>query len=174
MHDLLNHSIYYLLVIKKGVLMKFWPLIHTQIDTKLTKKEANELLAKHTEGKSPAFYWGKTFNSALWGKVKEDHFAVRPVVPYWNISPVHIRGFISENNDKSRITLTMTNPHLRVIIPLIIITIALLMINFWENQQYDQVVKIGLWIVLGAYLLVIIPFQIQARKTLKMIKEWFD
>lgn len=153
--------------------MYFWPIIHTQIDTKLSKSEVNELLSNHTEGKTPAFYWGRTFKSALWGKIQEDHFAVRPVVPYWNISPVHIRGFVKENEGKSRITLTMINPHLRVIIPLVIIAIGLLMINFWENQQYDQVLKIGIWIVLGAYLWIIVPFQIQARKTLEMFKDWF-
>ena len=154
--------------------MKFWPFIQTTIQTTLTREEINKKLEENTATPPVTFYWGRTFEKPLWGKIKDDHFALRPVVPYWNISPVNIRGFIRENGDKNKIIVTLVNPHLRVIIPLVILAIVLLMFNYVETKEYDKIVNIGIWIVLGAYVWVIVPFQIQARKTLNKIKSWFS
>ncbi len=153
--------------------MKFWPFIQTNIKTKLKQEEINEKLEANTDTPPVTFYWGRTFEKPLWGKIKNDHFALRPVVPYWNISPVHIRGLIQKSGEENKIIMTFVNPHLRVIIPLVLLAIGLLLANYLETKEYDKIVNIGFWIFLGAYLLVLIPFQIQARKTMRKIKSWF-
>lgn len=154
--------------------MKFWPFIQTKISTPLTKTQIHEKLTAHTDNRRPVFYWTKTFNTTLWGNIKEDSFTVRPVVPYWNISPVHIKGTITDDKTKRQVIITMINPLMRVIIPLFIISITLLLLTHLDEKRYDLILNLGLAIAAGAYILVLIPFQIQARKTLKIIKKWLE
>ena len=146
------------------------PYKHIVLQSYKGIEEIRTTLQNNTESAQPAIYWRRAFHKAFWGKIGDKEFALRPVVPYWNISPIHIRGLIEESN-QNKIKLIITSPYLRILVPLVLITLILLFATYWQNQQYDMILNIGFAVVAGAYIMVMIPFQIQLNKSLKMLKE---
>ena len=152
--------------------MNLLPFKHIVLESDQSVEQIRETLSKNTENIQPAIYWRRTFHKPLWGKIGEKEFAVRPVVPYWNISPVHIKGLITEENNRGKVKLIISSPYLRILIPLVLVTLFLLMFTYLESRQYDMILSIGGAVVAGAYFMVMIPFQIQLNKTLQLFKNW--
>jgi hypothetical protein len=152
--------------------MNLLPYKSTVLTSNQNATQIRETLLKNTENIQPAIYWRRTFHKPLWGKIGEKEFAVRPVVPYWNISPIHIKGLITDENNGGKVKLIITSPYLRIIMPLIIVTLFLLMFTYIESQQYDMILTIGSAVIAGAYFMIMIPFQIQLNKTLEQFRKW--
>ena len=147
--------------------MNFWPFKHIQIETKLKQEKLQEIMNHSVDQNSNGIYWGKRFTKRFWGKIKQNTFRVRPVVPYWNISPVDIEGKIVDLSiDKNAVEIKMTSPYMRIVVPLVILAVLLFFVNFGLKGQIDTFL-LNFVIILGAaYLLINIPFQIQAAKSI--------
>ena len=68
----------------------------------------------------------------------------------------------------------MTCPYLRVVVPLVILALVLFFINYGVQGEMDVFLNASGLILLGAYLLVNIPFQIQASRSLKDLTDRFE
>ena len=152
--------------------MKFWPQKHIRIETKLKQEKLQEILTNSIDQDSTGIFWGKRFTKHFWGKIKQNSFRVRPVVPYWNISPVDIKGKITDlSNDKNAVEIRMTSPYLRIVVPLVILAILLFFVNFGLKEQFDTFLLNSVITLGAAYVLVNIPFQIQAAKSLNELNQ---
>jgi len=151
--------------------MYFWPVKECRIDTSLNRHEIHELMHKNTDQDYKSIYWGKRFYTRFFGNVGESSFKVRPVVPYWNISPVEIRGSVNENPaGKSTVRCRLSCPYLRVVVPLVLLAVVLFLLNYILAGTNGGAMTVMVLIVAGAYALVNIPFQIQAARSLRDLK----
>jgi len=155
--------------------MNFWPIKHIRIETKLNQEKLRDILTNSIDQDNTGIYWGKRFTKQFWGKMEKNSFRVRPVVPYWNISPVDIKGKIADlSNDKNAVEIRMSSPYLRIVVPLVILAVILFFVNFGMKEQFD-IFLLNSVITLGAaYVLVNIPFQIQAAKSINKLSELID
>jgi hypothetical protein len=152
--------------------MLFWPVKHIAILSPLKKEEITRILTSETDQDQKSIYWGKRFYKKYWGKIEDEIFRIRPVVPYWNISPVEISGKMEDDTDeKNRVLLTMRCPYMRIVIPLVILAVGLFLINFGLKGELSVFVSATAIILISAYLLVNIPFQIQAIWSMKDLTE---
>jgi len=132
-------------------------------------------MSEETDQDNRSIYWGKRFYKRYFGTVGKNAFKVRPVVPYWNISPVEIKGrFVEKGRDQHSVECRMTCPYLRVVVPLVILALVLFFINYGVHGEMDVFLNASGLILLGAYLLVNIPFQIQASRSLKDLTDRFE
>jgi len=155
--------------------MKFWPLKHIRIETKLKQEKLQEIMSNSIDQDSTGIYWGKRFTKQFWGKMKQNSFRVRPVVPYWNISPVDIKGRIADlSNDKNSLEIKMTSPYMRIVVPLVILAVLLFFFNFGMKEQFDTFLLNSVITLGAAYVLVNIPFQIQAAKSINELSRLID
>ncbi|MFP4620032.1 MAG: hypothetical protein ACLFM7_01870 [Bacteroidales bacterium] len=112
-----------------------------------------------------SIYWGKRFHTTYWGRVSHNSFKIRPVVPYWNISPLEIQGTVKKGEEgKTLVNMRMVCPFLRVILPLAILGVVLFFVSQGIKGNMDVFINSSVMILLGAYLMVNIPFQIQAAR----------
>ena len=152
--------------------MIFWPRKDLYIESGLTKEEVIQELNNATDQDQKSIYWGKRFKKRFWGKVGRESFRVRPVVPYWNISPLEIKGEVKAGKDeKGKVDIKMVCPYLRIVIPLVILALVLFFVNFGMKGDMDIFLSSPGIIVLSAYLLVNIPFQIQSIWSIKHLTE---
>ena len=155
--------------------MKFWPLKYIRIETNIRQEKLQDILDKSIDQDSKGIYWGKIFTKGFWGNIKQNSFRVRPVVPYWNISPVDIRGKIIEvSQEKNALYIRMTTPFMRIVLPLVILAVFLFFINFGLKGQNDTFLLNSAITIGAAYLLVNIPFQIQAAKSINELRKLID
>lgn len=155
--------------------MYLWPLKQLTIQSSLETDALYRILVHATDQENTGIYWGKKFYHAYWGRISAASFKIRPVVPYWNISPVDIAGRITPaDNGKSVITMKMTCPFLRVVIPLVILAMLLFFISYGLQGNVPVFLTSSLWIVLVAYLLVNVPFQIQADRNVSDLINRFE
>ena len=150
--------------------MIFWPVKHIQIESNLKKEKLHSLLDGAIDQDNKGIYWGKRFTKRFWGKLGKEHFRIRPVVPYWNISPLEMRGQIKDvSREKNVVDIKITCPYLRIVVPLSILAIVLFFLNLALKAQAAQFfINSGITIA-AAYLLVNIPFQIQSNWSIKGI-----
>jgi hypothetical protein len=145
--------------------MYLWPLRKLDIETRLNKQEIYDKIYQSTDQDASSIYWGKRFYTTYWGKVGQDSFKIRPVVPYWNISPLEIQGRVKELEEgKTSVNMKMVCPFLRVVLPLVILAVVLFFISQGLQGNLEVFINSTVLILLGAYLLVNIPFQIQAAR----------
>lgn len=148
--------------------MLFWPLKSIVIESRLKQEELMRVISGATDQDQRSIYWGKRFSKKFWGKVGKKSFRIRPVVPYWNISPIELKGKISDGvNDSNKIKVRMVCPYLRIVLPLVIIALVLFFVNFGMKGELDVFLSSAAIILISAYLLVNIPFQIQAIWSIK-------
>jgi len=148
--------------------MNFWPVKHIKIETDLKAEKLHEILLDSIDQNSQGIYWGKRFTKKFWGQLSQNAFRIRPVVPYWNISPVDIRGKIVDlSREKSGLDVRMSSPYLRIIIPLVVLAVVLFFINFGLKGQGNIFLTNSLVTLASAYLLVNVPFQIQSIWSIK-------
>jgi len=147
--------------------MIFWPFKHIRIETQLKHENLREILSNSIDQDSKGIYWGKRFSKRFWGKIGDSSFRIRAVVPYWNISPVDINGRIVDvSQEKNALDVKMSSPYNRIVVPLAILAVVLFFVNFGLKGEVDTFL-INSVITLGAaYILVNIPFQIQALKSI--------
>lgn len=149
----------------------FLPYKHIILPTRLKKEAIVDRLSKEIDPDAKPVYWGRKFYKTFSGEVSGDHFFIRPVVPYWNISPLEIRGKIEVRSDEwNNVIVKITSPLLRIIIPLVALAIILFFFSFALQGQVMFFLSTALIILLVAYMAVNIPFQIQANKTLIKLK----
>lgn len=152
--------------------MKFWPIKHIRIETNLEQEKLQEIMIGSIDQDSKGIYWGKRFTKSFWGNIKQNSFRVRPVVPYWNISPVDIKGRIVEiSQEKNALDIRMASPYMRIVLPLVILAVFLFFINFGLKGQIDTFLLNSVITMGAAYLLVNIPFQIQAAKSINELNQ---
>jgi len=70
-------------------------------------------------------------------------------------------------NDSNKIKVRMVCPYLRIVLPLVIIALVLFFVNFGMKGELDVFLSSAAIILISAYLLVNIPFQIQAIWSIK-------
>jgi hypothetical protein len=154
--------------------MYFWPLKIFRIETSQRGEELLANMSEQTDQDNRSIYWGKRFYKRYFGTVGKNSFKVRPVVPYWNISPLEIQGKIVEKGKgKEAVECRMICPYLRVVLPLVILALVLFFINYGAKGEMDVFLNASGLILLAAYLLVNIPFQIQASRSLKDLTQRF-
>ncbi len=152
--------------------MLFWPFKLIRIETSLKESEILRIINENTDQDQKSIYWGKRFYKRFWGKVTDKAFRIRPVVPYWNMSPVEMQGNVSDiSEDKNGLEVKLKCPYLRVVIPLAILAVGLFFISFGLKGQMDVFLSSTLIILIAAYLFVNIPFQIQSVWSLKILAE---
>ena len=145
--------------------MYFWPLRKLKIETNLDPQKIYQKIDQSTDQDNKSIYWGKRFYKTYWGRVAPTSFKIRPVVPYWNISPLEIQGTVKERMEgKTSVNMKMVCPFLRVVLPLAILAVVLFFVSQGLQGNMDVFINATLFILLGAYLLVNIPFQIQAAR----------
>jgi hypothetical protein len=150
----------------------FIPYKHITLSTRLKKEAIINRLSKEIDPDAKPIYWGKKFYKSFTGKISGDRFFIRPVVPYWNISPLEIRGKIDERSDEwNNVTVKITSPLLRIIIPLAALAIILFFVSFALQGKVMFFLTTTLIILLVSYIAVNIPFQIQLTKTLIKLKK---
>ena len=148
--------------------MYLWPYKKCRIETGRTADEVYEIVGRYTDQDYDSIYWGKRFYSRFFGSVGKTAFRVRPVVPYWNISPLEIRATVKEGkNGKTRIACRLSCPYLRVVVPLVLLGVILFFLNYVLAGTNGGAVNVMILIVAGAYAMVNIPFQIQASRSLR-------
>ena len=148
--------------------MMLWPYKQLQFESKLKKAEIRKLLEQITDQDNKSIYWGKRFTRRFWGKVQGDSFRIRPVVAYWNLSPVELKGSIIDLSDeKNGLYIKMTCPYLRIVVPLVVLGVVLFFFNLGIDGDWITFALNSLIMLAGAYLLVNIPFQIQAMWSTK-------
>lgn len=134
-----------------------------------------ERMSSNTDQDSTSIYWGKRFYKRFFGAVGKEVFKVRPVVPYWNISPVEIRGRVSKGKgDQHVVECRMTCPYLRVVVPLVVLAVVLFFINYGLMGEAGTFLNVSGVILAVAYLLVNLPFQIQASRNLKTLRDQLE
>ena len=155
--------------------MNLWPLKVFHISTPLSGEDIIQVMNDNTDQDYKSIYWGKRFYKHFFGSVGKRAFKVRPVVPYWNISPVEIRGRITESeNQASQVQCRLVCPYLRFVVPLVVLVLLLFLLNYGVAGE-PGIFFNALWmILLGAYLLVNVPFQIQASGSIKELAEKLD
>jgi hypothetical protein len=152
--------------------MLFWPFKQVRIESSLKKDELMRILNESTDQDQKSIYWGKRFYKRFWGKVSGDAFRIRPVVPYWNMSPVEMKGSVKDiKEDKNGLDITLQCPYLRVVMPLAVIALGLFFVNYGLKGQWDVFLSSSFIILVAAYLFVNIPFQIQSIWSLKTLTE---
>ena len=152
--------------------MLLWPLRKLAIETSLDKDAIYQIIYQSTDQNNKSIYWGKRFYKTYWGNVNPTAFRIRPVVPYWNISPLEIQGTVKEQfRDKTLVNIKMVCPFLRVVLPLVILAIVLFFIGQGLQGNMDVFLNSSVLILLGAYLFVNIPFQIQAARNVEDLIE---
>ena len=152
-------------MLEKKKSMYLWPLKKLEIETALDPQKIYQKLDQSTDQDNRSIYWGKRFYKSYWGQVAPYSFKIRPVVPYWNISPLEIQGTVKElNKGKTSVNMKMVCPFLRVVLPLAILAVVLFFVSQGLQGNMDVFINATLLILLGAYLLVNIPFQIQAAR----------
>jgi len=145
--------------------MLLWPLRKLAIETSLDKDEIYQKMHQSTDQNNSGIYWGKRFYKTYWGNVSPTAFRIRPVVPYWNISPLEIQGTVKEQiQGKTLVNMKMVCPFLRVVLPLVILAVVLFFVSQGLQGNLDVFFNSSVLILLGAYLFVNIPFQIQAAR----------
>jgi len=155
--------------------MFVWPKKQCRIDTDLSRERIMELMDQHTDQDYKSIYWGKRFHKRFFGRVGENSFKVRPVVPYWNISPVEIQGHVKEDGrGGSSVACRLSCPYLRVVVPLVLLAVVLFMLNYILAGSNGGAVNVMALIVVGAYALVNIPFQVQATRSLQDLEGYFE
>jgi hypothetical protein len=148
--------------------MNLWPIKHIRIETNLKAEKIYEILDNSIDQDSQGIYWGKRFSKKFWGRISQKAFRIRPVVPYWNISPVDIKGrIIDVSQEKNGLDIQMTSPYLRIVIPLAILAVVLFFVNFGLKGELNVFYANSLITLAAAYLLVNIPFQIQSIWSIK-------
>jgi hypothetical protein len=161
--------------VNKRKIMILWPFKHIKIESRYKQDEIINLINESTDQEWKSIYWGKRFNKRFWGKVGKKTFRIRPVVPYWNISPVEIIGNIKDGGeDTNELEIKMRCPYFRIILPLVIIAVGLFFANFGLKGEMDIFINSSLIILVSAYLLVNIPFQIQSTWSLKHLADQFN
>ena len=161
--------------ILKMLSMYLWPFKHCRIDTSLSREKILERMDQHTDQDYKSIYWGKRFYKRFFGRVGENAFKVRPVVPYWNISPVEIKGYVDEQaGGGSLVECRLSCPYLRVVVPLVLLAVVLFLINYIMSGSNGGAMHVMALIVVGAYALVNVPFQIQANRDLRDLKGYFE
>jgi hypothetical protein len=154
--------------------MYFWPLKIFRIETSEQEEDLVARMSEQTDQDNRSIYWGKRFYKRYFGTVGKSSFKVRPVVPYWNISPLEIHGKVTEKEKgQQAVECRMTCPYLRVVLPLVILALVLFFINYGAKGEMDVFLNVSGIILLAAYLMVNIPFQIQASRSLKDLTERF-
>lgn len=152
--------------------MYILPYKHIKLKSKLSSTQVLYKISQITDQDRKSIYWGKRFYNKFSGEVGTKNFLIRPVVPYWNISPVEIEGrFISENTNGSTFDLRIICPYLRFVIPLGILAVVLFFFNFKMTGDETIFLSSLFIIIFTAYLLVNIPFQIQAEKSFNYLLE---
>ncbi|MFP4603822.1 MAG: hypothetical protein ACLFNJ_00420 [Bacteroidales bacterium] len=165
-----NNICWKLFSLKKA--MYILPYKHIRLKSQLSSAEVLHKITQITDQDQKSIYWGKRFYKKFSGEIGERNFLIRPVVPYWNISPVEIEGrFISENMNESTFDLRIICPYLRFVIPLGILAVVLFFFNYRMTEDATIFLSSIFIVVFTAYLLVNIPFQIQAKKSLNDLLE---
>lgn len=155
--------------------MYLWPIKHCRIDTSLSRAKIIERMAQHTDQDYKGIYWGKRFYKRFFGSVGENAFKVRPVVPYWNISPVEIKGHVDEHGSgRSSVECRLSCPYLRVVVPLVLLAVVLFLLNYIMSGSNGGAMQVMALIVAGAWALVNVPFHIQAARNLRDLKGYFE
>jgi len=155
--------------------MVFWPLKTFRIETAVGPREILDRMSEDTDQDNRSIYWGKRFYKRYFGTIGKKAFKVRPVVPYWNISPVEIKGSVVEKGEgQHSVECRMTCPYMRVVVPLVILALVLFFINYGARGEMDVFLNASGLILPAAYLLVNIPFQIQASRSLKDLTDRFE
>lgn len=145
--------------------MFIWPLRKLEIETSLDRDEIYQKIYQSTDQNNKSIYWGKRFYTTYWGRVSPTTFRIRPVVPYWNISPLEIQGTVKEQMEgKTTVNMKMVCPFLRVVLPLAILAVVLFFISQGLEGNLNVFFNSSVLILLGAYLFVNLPFQIQAAR----------
>jgi hypothetical protein len=145
--------------------MLLWPKKTLEIETRLDKDSIYQIIDQSTDQDYKSIYWGKRFYKTYWGTVSPESFKIRPVVPYWNISPLEIRATVkSITSERTRVSLKMVCPFMRIIGPLAVLAILLFFISFGLQDEMNIFLKNSLLILFGGYILVNLPFQIQASR----------
>ena len=154
--------------------MYLWPKKQCRIDTKMNRHEIIEGINQHVDQDYKSIYWGKRFYKRFFGNVGDNSFKVRPVVPYWNLSPVEIRGHIKQDGQgHSTIECRLSCPYLRVVVPLVLFAVVLFLLNYFLAGANGGAINVMALIVVGAWALVNIPFQIQAHRSLRDLMGYF-
>jgi len=148
--------------------MNFWPIKHIRIETNLKSERLHEILDNSIDQNSQGIYWGKRFSKKFWGSINQKAFRIRPVVPYWNISPVDIKGKIIDiSQEKNGVDIKMTSPYIRIVLPLALLAVILFFINFGLKGELNIFLVNSVITLAAAYLFVNIPFQIQSIWSIK-------
>lgn len=148
--------------------MYFWPIKKCRIETAMSRDKIHEVVDQNTDQDYKSIYWGKRFYKRFSGAVGENSFKIRPVVPYWNLSPVEIRGEVKEQSaGNSVVQCRLSCPYLRVVVPLVLLALVLFLINLPAGGAGVGFFNVLVLIVTGAYVLVNVPFQIQATRSLR-------
>ena len=154
--------------------MYLWPVKHITIETNLNRDDLYEVMGKSVDQDNRSIYWGKKFYKLFWGNISKEAFRIRPVVPYWNISPVEIRGRVEAASDnQTHVSMKMICPYLRIIIPLAALAIVLFFVNYGLKGETAFFFNSTALIVIASYLLTNIPFQIQATRNIQQLVEKF-
>ena len=154
--------------------MFFWPLKIFRIETSERGDDLLERMSEETDQDNRSIYWGKQFYKRYFGTVGKNSFKVRPVVPYWNLSPLEIHGKVEkQGKGQEAVECRMTCPYLRVVLPLVIVALVLFFISYGAKGEMDVFLNVSGVILLADYLLVNISFQIYAYRSLKDLTERF-
>mgnify|MGYP000105396955 CR=1 FL=1 len=152
--------------------MFLWPFKQCRIETNLSRQRINELMNQNTDQDNRSIYWGKRFYQRFFGVVQPNAFKIRPVVPYWNLSPVEIRGTVESNQagqGSHTVSCRLTCPYLRVVGPLVGLALVMFFINYALVGETGVFLSATGYIFLAAYVLVNLPFQVQAARSLRAL-----
>lgn len=124
-------------------------------------------LMQHTEERASGYYWFRKDGISFSGEIDQKSFTIIKTVPYWNLSPVKINGEFMIDEDPLVIKIKMFNSFTTPVIILILLVSAGLFYNYLENPPW--LLFAGLYLVF--YLILNIPFQIEAAKAKKILLE---
>lgn len=151
-----------------------WPYKQLRFESRLNKDKIRKLMEQITDQDNRSIYWGKRFTRRFWGKVQGDSFRIRPVVAYWNLSPVELKGNIKDiSDDKNGLFIKMSCPYMRIVLPLVILGVVLFFFNLGLQGDWSTFALNSLIMLAGSYVLVNLPFQIQAMWSIKDLMNTF-
>jgi hypothetical protein len=147
--------------------MTFWPYKYFIIESPLSAGNFSSRLLQHTEKNASGFYWFRNPGISFSGDVEAKGFSVIKTVPYWNLSPVRIVGRFVLDENPLVIKIKMYNSFTLPVLFLVLIVSAGLFYNYSDDPPW--ILFAGMFIVF--YLILNIPFQIEAAKAKKILLE---
>ncbi len=147
--------------------MKWWPIKKFTVISPLSAVHFASELLSHTERNASGYYWYRREGISFLGEVTAKEFSVIKTVPYWNLSPVKINGEFLFEEKPLVINIKMHNPFTLPVIILVIVVLAGILYNYMDNPPWWLITGI----VSGFYLILNVPFQIEAEKAKNLLLE---